>query len=475
MDDVPPYSIDIELLRPAFGHEGFAGVDVPSTGRSGTVRYGTVLQYEQAPLTLYEAVEDVELGAVVSNRFSAMAGASVDLERVTFGVLVPTALNWGGDLDAYTADGFGLGDVGATARLVVVETRAVGLGVRTGLALPTGKPDAYMGEGRTRFAVGALGAVTLGQLTLATDLGLATRPTVRTNEDWVASNELGWGNAVRWKLPDATRTGLDAQVVARSGLQSFLQGGAENAIEALGGVEVYPSRRATLGFHVGRGLTEGTGTTDLRLLTSLVVEAAPREPLPPPPLPPVKPLRPPVVEDDWPPPEPEPVPQGGVERRGDEIVIGDRIEFVVDTNILMDYSEPVLERVAAFINGDARIASVVIEGHASQEGNYGHNYTLAESRARRVWEFLLEQGVAEARIAYRGLGKVHPLVEGEDEESLQQNRRVRFLVTRQYGPDDELPAYPETQVLPWSGEVVPVVQPAVPEPPPEPEPEEEFP
>ena len=35
--------------------------------------------------------------------------------------------------------------------------------------------------------------MTLGQLTLATDLGLATRPTVRTNEDWVASNEVGWG------------------------------------------------------------------------------------------------------------------------------------------------------------------------------------------------------------------------------------------------------------------------------------------
>lgn len=133
MDDIPPYSIDIELLRPAFGHEGFAGVDVPSTGRSGTVRYGTVLQYEQAPLTLYEAVEHLELGAVVANRFSAMAGASVDVQRATFSVLVPTALNWGTELTAFGADGFGMGDIGANARLAVVQTPTVDLGVRPSL------------------------------------------------------------------------------------------------------------------------------------------------------------------------------------------------------------------------------------------------------------------------------------------------------------------------------------------------------
>ena len=83
--------------------------------------------------------------------------------------------------------------------------------------------------------------------------------------------------------------------------------------------------------------------------------------------------------------------------------------------------------------------------------------------------------MAEARISYRGFGEVHPVSLGEDEKSLQENRRVRFIVTRQLGLDEPLPTYSNFQTLPWNGMVVPVVQPT---PPVAPEPaseEEEFP
>ena len=45
------------------------------------------------------------------------------------------------------------------------------------------------------------------------------------------------------------------------------------------------------------------------------------------------------------------------------------------------------EAVAGIINSDPFVGHVVIEGHASQEGDYQHNYTLAESRSRRIWEY----------------------------------------------------------------------------------------
>lgn len=466
------YSIDIEFLRPQFGHEGFVGVDAPIANRNFTVRYGTVLQYELSPLTLYEAIDDEELGSVVANRFSALIGASLDVERVTFSLLVPAALNWGTEQASFGADGFGMGDIGGSVRVVLLQTPndVFNVGVRGGLILPTGRQDSYTGEGRLRFDGSVLASLGAGPFRFATDLGLATRTKVETSEDFVAANELRWGNAIRFKLPDASRTGLNAQLLARSGLTEFLSGGAENSLEALGGLEFYPSRKATIGVAAGRGLTEGYGTTDFRVLGSLLVEIPPPEKLPPtyvverPPPPPEVPPVDVVIEEP-----PQVVFEEGelVKKVADEIFIKNMIEFIVDTNTIQEYSKDDLAAVADLINKTPEIGHVVIEGHASQEGSFEHNYTLAESRSRRIWEFFMELGVAKERISYRGMGEVEPVYEngapvlGEDEASLQKNRRVRFLVLKQFNLD-ELPDYPDYQTLPWNGTVVKVIQPPKP-------------
>lgn len=459
-DVAPPYAIDIELVRPSFGHQGFSGVDAPLPGGRLTTRYGAILQYEEAPLTLVEAVGGTELGAVVAHRLAGAIGMSLDVERATFSVLVPGAGNWGTELGAFGNDGAGFGDIGASARVVVVDAGRVHGGVRGGVILPTGRQGLYLGEAGPRLGAGLLASLEAGPLTVASDLGLSTRTAVRTQEDFLAANELSWGNAARLALPDATRLAGTVQVLTRAGLADFLMGGAENSAEMLAGIEVYPTRRATFGLEAGRGLTQGYGTTDLRLLTSLVIETGSREP-------PVEyVVRADVaigefghrlVED-------EPVDFGGkpAVQFGNEIFIQEMVEFVVDTDVLQPYSLPTLEAVAAVINGTRGIGHLVIEGHASHEGSYEHNYALAEARAQKIWEFLLEHGVAEERVSYRGLGEVRPLESGEDEGSLQKNRRVRFVIVRQIPEGGPFPTYPPTQVLPWTGTEVPVVQPSVP-------------
>lgn len=465
------YSIDIEFLRPAFGAQGFAGVDVPIADKNMTLRYGALLQYEQNPLTLYEAISNDELGSVVTSRFSGMLGASLDVQQMTFSVLLPTAANWGSEVDAFAQDGFGMADAGVSARLSLLpDSKVFNVGVRGGLILPTGRKESYISENSVRFGFGALASISAGPLTFGTDLGLATRGAVETTEDFVASNELTWGNAIRFKLPDATRLGLNAQVLSRAGFQEFLNGGAENSLEALAGIEVYPTQKATITVAAGRGLTEGYGTTDFRILSSLTISVPRKEverevyvdqtPPPPPP--------PPVIEI----PEPEiPVFEEGeiVKKYKDQIFIKEMVQFVVDTNIIQEYSKPTLVEVAKLVNNEPYIAHLVIEGHASQEGDFDHNYKLAESRARAIWEFLMAQGVAKDRISYRGMGEVEPVVEnnvavtGEDEASLQKNRRVRFLIVRQYAGPDEMPDYPDTQLLPWNGQNVAVIEPPKPE------------
>lgn len=465
------YSADIELIRPTFGHGSFVGVDVPMASKPFTFRYGIVAQYERDPLTLYNRVDDTEQGAIVTNRGNANFGASLDLsERFTLHLMLPVAFNWGTEIQDFAADGFGAGDIGAGARAIIVRSRRdlFNFGARAGLVLPTGRQDAYVGEAAIRANVGLLAAANFGPIRLATDAGMVLRQELSTQEDFLLDDEVTLGGAARFALPDATRTAFTAQLLSRAGLDNFLGGGAENSLEALGGIQVLPSRSVTFDIAAGRGLTEGYGTTDFRILAALVVEHVPKDPPPAPPpedwQPPPPPPPPPVIED-IPPPEPEWQEGEIVKVVLDKIVIREMLEFKVDTNILLEKSKPTLRGVAEVINSNANIGHVVIEGHASQEGDYIHNYELSESRARATFEFLFEQGVHPNRISYRGMGEVVPIVEGEDEASLQANRRVEFNIVKQYETVEDMPDYSATMKLPWNGNDVSIVQPEKPLPP----------
>ena len=72
--------------------------------------------------------------------------------------------------------------------------------------------------------------------------------------------------------------------------------------------------------------------------------------------------------------------------------------------------------------------------------------------------------MAYERLAYRNRGEVAPRVQCDDPSgACAENRRVEFQIVQRFeaGP---YPTYPREQRLPWSGEVVPVVTPPVPEP-----------
>ena len=360
--DAGGYSIDIEFLRPTFGQDAFTGVDVPRVERSLTMRAGTVLQVQQSPLTLYESVTGEELGAVVANRFSAMVGASLDIERFTVGIVAPLSVNAGTQQPAYAADGMGFGDVALNTRLTVLRTRrdALNVGVRGGIMLPTGRTRSYMGEEGLRGSFGALVAARLGPLTLATDAGLLLRDPVSTGASLDVESELTWGNAVRLNLPAATRLAFNGQVLARANAQQPLQGVGETSLEGLLGIEAYPSSTTALGLSLGRGLTAGYGTTDFRMVGHLVVQLQKAEPI--------------HHIPDWFPPSP---PEGGerdpwepppdldadiVTETPTTIELRDRLQFYVDTAVLKPESEPTLDAIASLLNRTPAIGLVLIEG-----------------------------------------------------------------------------------------------------------------
>ena len=139
---------------------------------------------------------------------------------------------------------------------------------------------------------------------------------------------------------------------------------------------------------------------------------------------------------------------------GKQIEIRDPIQFDFDTANILPESFPTFDAIAALLNENPQIISIVIEGHASEEGTYEYNFDLSNRRAGAVFQALIKAGVHPSRLAYRGMGEVVPVAGGTDETSLAANRRVEFHIVRQLQPDEALPGYEQQILLPWSGEPI---------------------
>lgn len=467
LDEGAGFDVDVELMRPTFAPESLPGLDVAAGWRRGSARWGLMTQYTRGALVLYEF--DREVGTVVADRFTTFAGVSVDIvPAVTLRAVLPLITQSGATAPRYAADGLALGDASIGGHWAFVRGARGGLGVAVDLALPTSRVDAYVGERLPRLFPSLLAHLDAGPVRLVTNAGAQVRfATTDTQTDLVLGTELLWHSGVRvTALPD--RLQLGATVLTRWGL-TRPGSAAETSGELVGTLAVRAAPWLWVDVGGGRGFTPGYGSTDARGYAALRFERRRREALPdPPPPPPVAP--PPAPRDPDPvsiddPSDPAPVAapaHRGPVFDGTELVLDEEIRFEVGTARLQPASLPVVDEVAAHLNGDARYGHVVIVGYASEEGEHAPNYQLSLDRAGTILQRLVEHGVAQERLSIRGVGEV--LARGEDEQTRELDRRVRFLVTQQIHEVDLLapPIYPADAVCPWSGDTCPAVQPEVP-------------
>jgi outer membrane protein OmpA-like peptidoglycan-associated protein len=72
---------------------------------------------------------------------------------------------------------------------------------------------------------------------------------------------------------------------------------------------------------------------------------------------------------------------------------------------------------------------IQINGHTDQVGTDAANQTLSEARAKAVYNYLINKGIASERLRYKGFGESKPLSNAPDtEEGRSQNRRTEFEV-----------------------------------------------
>ena len=117
------------------------------------------------------------------------------------------------------------------------------------------------------------------------------------------------------------------------------------------------------------------------------------------------------------------------------IVILEKVYFTHESATIQERSRPILDAVAATLEGNPQITLVEVAGHAAD--NEDDPWGLAAERAGAVRNYLVDAGVAEDRLVVRPYGATQPVDPGSDEGARERNRRVEFNIRRtSEGPVD---------------------------------------
>jgi OmpA-OmpF porin, OOP family len=112
------------------------------------------------------------------------------------------------------------------------------------------------------------------------------------------------------------------------------------------------------------------------------------------------------------------------------IEILDMVYFEYDKAIIKKESYPILDAVAATLNGNPAIQLVEVQGHTDERGDDAYNLDLSDRRAHSVRDYLIGKGVDEKRLTAQGYGETQPLDRNHNEAAWAKNRRVAFLILK---------------------------------------------
>jgi peptidoglycan-associated lipoprotein len=112
-------------------------------------------------------------------------------------------------------------------------------------------------------------------------------------------------------------------------------------------------------------------------------------------------------------------------------VVGDRVFFAVDQSTLSATAQATLDGQAEWLLTNAEY-SILIEGHADEQGTREYNLALGARRAAAVRDYLASRGVPASRLSTISYGKERPVEICSTEACYQVNRRAVTVVS--FGP-----------------------------------------
>jgi outer membrane protein OmpA-like peptidoglycan-associated protein len=112
----------------------------------------------------------------------------------------------------------------------------------------------------------------------------------------------------------------------------------------------------------------------------------------------------------------------------DKIEILDKVYFDVNKDTIQARSFSLLDQVASVLKAHPELTTVRVEGHTDSDGKDEANLDLSDRRAKAVQRYLVDKGVAAARLQAVGYGETRPVKPNTSKTNKEANRRVEFVI-----------------------------------------------
>jgi len=104
------------------------------------------------------------------------------------------------------------------------------------------------------------------------------------------------------------------------------------------------------------------------------------------------------------------------------------VHFAYDQSDLRPDDKATLDAKIPILQANAGV-TIRISGHTDERGSDEYNLALGQRRAAAAKAYLVQHGIADARIETISYGEERPVAQGSDEAAYSQNRRAEFEIT----------------------------------------------
>ncbi len=102
------------------------------------------------------------------------------------------------------------------------------------------------------------------------------------------------------------------------------------------------------------------------------------------------------------------------------------IYFEYDSSAVLPAYREAVEAHAQYLAQNQNV-TVTLEGHADERGSREYNLALGERRSQSVKRQMMLFGPSSSQIRTTSYGEERPVIDGHDEQSYSQNRRVEII------------------------------------------------
>jgi outer membrane protein OmpA-like peptidoglycan-associated protein len=108
-----------------------------------------------------------------------------------------------------------------------------------------------------------------------------------------------------------------------------------------------------------------------------------------------------------------------------DVIVLENVIFPAGSVTLPESAKPDLDKLADYLQKNPQIKGE-IAGHTDNVGLSSLNLQLSEARAKLVYQYLLNKGIAANRLFFKGYGDTHPAFPNTTEINKAKNRRIEF-------------------------------------------------